>query len=133
MTEKHKQMIDELYNNSSEETKRLYDKKSGIYAIFCDENLVYIGKSTNLLNRWIAHKCHVYCEESKEYNRPMYKELRRAINQGHKVSISLVEYCTPEELESEERKYIAEFLPPLNTMIPIAGGGQTKKAIALIC
>lgn len=133
MTEKHKKMIDELYNNTPAEVKEKYDKKSGIYGIFCDEELVYIGKSTNLLNRWIAHKCHTFCDESKEYNRPIYKELRRAYSLGHKINIRLIEYCEVADLEKEEAKYIYGYRPKLNTLIPFPSGGQTRKSVECIC
>ena len=106
MTEKHKKMIDELYNNTSAEVKEKYDKKSGIYGIFCDEELVYIGKSTNLLNRWIAHKCHTFCDESNEYNRPIYKELRRANNLSDKNNNIIIEDSEVTDIEKEEAKKI---------------------------
>lgn len=133
MTDNHRKMIEDLYNQCSQEQKEKYDKKVGIYAIYCDGNLVYIGKSTNLLNRWIAHKCHVFCNESKEYNRPMYQELRRAYNLGHAISINLLEYCDIEDLETKEDEYIGKYLPPLNTIIPKADGGHSKKQISKIC
>lgn len=133
MTTKHKEMIDEMYSACNQEQKEKYDKKVGVYALYCDDNLVYVGKSTNLLNRWIAHKCHVMCDESKEYNRPMYQELRRAMNLGHAITANLLEYCDIDNLETKEDEYIAKYLPALNTMIPKAGGGHTKKPISKIC
>lgn len=133
MTTKHKEMIDELYAQCSQEQKEKYDKKIGIYAIYCNDNLVYIGKSTNLLNRWIAHKCHVFCNESKEYNRPMYQELRRAYEGGCHISISLLEYCADTaELKQKEEKWISTYVPKLNSLIPKAGGGQYKKQVEKI-
>ena len=133
MTTAHKQMIDDLYAQCSQEQKEKYDKQVGIYAIYCNDSLVYIGKSTNLLNRWIAHKCHVFCPESKEYNRPMYAELRRAYNLGCNISINLLEYCNIDELETREDEWIGKYVPALNSIIPKAGGGHYKKPVGKIC
>lgn len=133
MTEKHRKMIDELYAQTTDEVKEKYDKRSGIYGIYCDDKLVYIGKSTNLLNRWIAHKCHVYCEESKEYNRPIYRELRRALQEGHTIQAQLIEYCETWELEDKEDEYIIKYYPALNTMVKAPNGNHYKKAIKKIC
>lgn len=73
MTNKHYELIQQYYNEVSQETKDKYQGKTGIYAIYCDEALVYIGKSTDLLNRFIAHKANTFCDESPEYNSKKYQ------------------------------------------------------------
>lgn len=139
LTVQQKIEIARLYEEYPQEKKELYDRKPGIYGIYCDNNLVYVGKSTNLLNRWLIHKTHTLCNYATEYNRPMYRELRRAINLGHTIDIKALEVCdvniSKQELKEKEEKRIAATTPPLNTLIPrMDGSGRSyKKEVSPIC
>lgn len=134
LTTQQKMKIDELYQLIPQEEKEK-NEVPGIYGIYCDNNLVYVGKSTKMLNRWLIHKTHTLYSYSTEYNRPIYKELRRAYNLGHNISINALEYCTQQELKEKEQKWIAATLPPLNTLVPRndGSGRERKKAISPIC
>lgn len=73
----------------------------GIYKI---ENLingkVYIGQSINVYTRWTNHKNDSKNPNSKCYNRPFYKDLRKY---GIKnFDWSILECCKPEELNERE-------------------------------
>ena len=137
LTENHKAMIQQMWDDTPQEMKDSYFNKSGIYGIYCDGELVYIGKSINLLQRWLMHKSHVYCPESPEYNRPIYKEIRRALKAGHKISAGVIEFCDcPDielQLEQEESKLIKKYVPKLNRRIPTAGGGYVTKGLGRLC
>lgn len=130
MTEKYYNLIKELEDTTSQESKIKQSGKSGIYAIYCDERLVYIGKSTDLLKRFIAHKANTICDESKEYNSKKYVELRNAMAAGHNICIKVIEYCEKKDLEAKEDYYIGMYLPPLNTIIPNGRGGHTTKGVS---
>lgn len=136
MTNKHYELIQQYYSEVSQETKDMYQGKTGIYAVYCDETLVYIGKSTDLLNRFIAHKANTFCDESPEYNSKKYQQLRKAVNLGHNITLKVLEFCgdcSKEELSRAEDKWIGKYLPPLNAMIPAANGRHTRKPVADIC
>lgn len=132
MTENHYNLIQQYYTETSQETKDKYEGKSGIYGIYCDERLVYIGKSTDLLKRFIAHKANTFCVESPEYNSRKYIELRGAVLKGHSISLKPLEYCDKEDLSAREDFYIDHYQPALNTIIPGGYGKHTRKPIESI-
>lgn len=133
MTNKHYELIQQYYHEVSQETKDKYQGKTGIYAIYCDEALVYIGKSTDLLNRFIAHKANTFCDESPEYNSKKYQQLRKAASLGHSITLKVLEFCAQDALASTEDKWIGKYLPPLNAIIPAVNGKHIRKPITDIC
>jgi predicted GIY-YIG superfamily endonuclease len=132
MTEKHYNLVQELYAQTSEETKAQYDKKSGIYCILCDEKIIYVGKSTDMLHRFIAHKANTICEEAEEYNRPKYVKMREALLKGHNISCRELEFCDKDVLSAREDYWISKYMPPLNSIVPTIYGGHCKKSIRSI-
>lgn len=134
MTTEHKEYIDSCYEQVSKETKERLEGKSGIYAIYCNDEIVYIGKSTDLLKRFIAHKAHIFCPFADEYNRPKYKELRRAIDNGFNIRLDMLEECGDGELGLREAVLIQKYVPALNTQIPeFYNNSYRKKRISKIC
>lgn len=132
MTQALYDLIQEENKKVTQESKDKYQGKAGIYGIYCEDELIYIGKSTDMLKRFIAHKTNTICSESNEYNRPMYMEMRRALNAGLNIHCEELEFCTKEELNSKEDYYIGLHLPPLNTIIPNKCGGHTRKAVSAL-
>lgn len=132
MTENHYNLVQQYYAETPQETKDKYEGKSGIYGIYCDGKLVYVGKSTDLLKRFIAHKANTFCSESKEYNSRKYTELRNAAAKGYHIHLEPLEYCGKDVLNSREDFYIGQYQPALNTIIPNGFGGHTKKPVASI-
>ena len=63
--------------------------KSGVYAIFFDENIVYIGKSRNAGGRFREH--FIKCSETTNSK---IGEVTSALNDGKKVELSFVELPT---------------------------------------
>lgn len=132
MNQQHYEYVQEQLRNAAAGPQSQYAGKSGIYAIYCDDKIVYIGKSTNLLTRFIAHQAHIFCPYADEYNRPKYRELRRALSLGHDIKIEVLIYCSKQELNKHEREQILKYLPALNTQIPNAATWYNKH-IAQIC
>ena len=102
--------------------KGLADKyeKAGIYCIKIDNEIVYIGKSTNMLKRVAQH--YVGIQKQSELK---YRILAEAHRKGHKIGFDVLYYATQscynaikDEIGIKEGEYIREYKPALNTQIP---------------
>lgn len=99
------------------------DKKydfAGIYCIKIDDEIVYIGKSRNMLKRVAQH--YVSIQKQSEFK---YRILAEAHRKGHKIGFDVLYYATQrgsnavkEEIGTKEGKYIRQYKPALNTQIP---------------
>ena len=83
----------------------------GIYGIYMDEELVYIGQSKNMLKRICNHiRCILNPEKGKEKK---YVELRKATN----IRFDVLLYVKNEkDLNKAELDLIHKYQPRLNTV-----------------
>ncbi len=102
--------------------KGLADKyeKAGIYCIKIDDDIVYIGKSHNMLKRVAQH--YVGIQKQSELK---YRILAESHRKGHKISFDVLYYAScrgynaiKDEIGTKEGEYIREYKPALNTHIP---------------
>lgn len=119
-----KQMKDEIKKELSQDQKiREKYRGAGIYQIYIDDILVYIGKAHNLLERISEHIAEIKYVDSKSANK--YKVLAQAQRMGHQITFDVL-YYSPftsgnemyDDIGFNEGKYIREYLPFLNTQIP---------------
>lgn len=89
-------------------------KQSGIYQIFIDNNLVYIGRSQNMIERLASHMYNI--DINTKTNK--YIQLRRARDAGHKIRFDVLEYCSIDQIPFREAYWIGLKRPPLNMQIP---------------
>ena len=96
---------------------------AGIYCIKIDSNIVYIGKSFNMLKRISQHYVGI-----KVARKLKYTILAKAQRMGHSINFDVLYYATqtsPAALEQEigekEGELIRRYIPALNTQIPKAG------------
>ena len=92
----------------------------GIYCIRLNEQIVYIGKSKNMLKRVAEH--YVGIQNGSETK---YRILAEAKRKGHDVEFDVLYYAQKqgkweieEEIGAKEGELIREHLPVLNTQIP---------------
>lgn len=80
----------------------------GIYKI---TNLIngksYIGQSVNIHKRFIAHKSVAFNPNSKNYNYPLYRSIRKYGLDN--FSFEIIEECKIEELDDKEIYYISKY------------------------
>ena len=100
-----------------EDLKQRFWQKVGVYGIYSNNKLVYVGKSNNLFNRFVAHQMNTFEEQEKEYNSKKYVALRQAALAGARIEIRIICYCKPEQLSNTQEFYISNLYPPLNTYI----------------
>ena len=103
--------------------KKGYDKKyehAGIYSISIGNQLVYIGKSTNMLIRVAQH--YVAIKQPKEHK---YRVLAEAQKRGLPINFGVLYYAQrktlpaiKKEIGAKEGEYIRAHRPPLNYQIP---------------
>lgn len=93
---------------------------AGIYCIKVDEQIVYIGKSHNMLKRVAQHYVGIKCESELKYR--ILSEVQR---KGHSINFDVLYYATrqghysiDDEIGEKEGEYIREYKPLLNTQIP---------------
>ena len=102
----------------------------GIYCVYIDEILVYIGKSRDMLVRIANHLDQI--EVNMKTNK--YKVIREARNTGHNVRFDVMEYCEQNDqiISDAEARLIQKHMPPLNHQIPKIGmSGYFKNNEAL--
>ena len=94
----------------------------GIYCIKLDEQIVYIGKSENMLVRVAQHYVGIRTGSEKKY-----RLLAEAQRKGHHIDFDVLydakrkRYAeVEEEIGSKEGEYIRQYRPVLNTQIPKA-------------
>lgn len=95
---------------------------AGIYCIKIDDEIVYIGKSHNILKRVAQHYVGIKTESEKKYR--ILSEARR---KGHTIAFDVLYYAKEqrynaitEEIGAKEGEYIRAYKPALNTQIPHA-------------
>ena len=102
--------------------KGLADKYefAGIYCIKIDNDIVYIGKSHNMLKRVAQH--YVGIQKQSELK---YRILAEARRKGHTINFDVLYYATrigynaiKDEIGTKEGEYIRQYKPALNTQIP---------------
>ena len=102
--------------------KGLADKYefAGIYCIKIDNDIVYIGKSHNMLKRVAQH--YVGIQKQSELK---YRILAEAQRKGHTINFDVLYYATEsgynavkDEIGTKEGEYIRQYKPALNTQIP---------------
>ena len=93
---------------------------AGIYCIKIDSNIVYIGKSTNMLWRIAEHYAGIQMGTEKKYR--IMDEARR---KGHNITFDVLYYAKSKgrvnqlaEIGEKEGEYIRHHKPILNTQIP---------------
>lgn len=106
------------------ERKGLADKyrHAGIYCIKIDADIVYIGKSANMLRRIAEHYVGIKTGSEKKY-----RIIAEAQRKGHKVTFDVLYYAKSKcianqlaEIGDKEGEYIRRHKPILNTQIPKA-------------
>ena len=102
--------------------KGLADKyeHAGIYCIRIDDQIVYIGKSGNMLRRIAQHYAGIQMGTEKKYR--IMAEARR---KGHNIGFDVLYYAKSRryadklaEIGEKEGEYIRKYNPVLNTQIP---------------
>ena len=102
--------------------KGLADKYefAGIYCIKIDDDIVYIGKSHNMLKRVAQHYVGI-----KSQSELKYRILAEAQRKGHTINFDVLYYATEsgynavkDEIGTKEGEYIRKYKPALNTQIP---------------
>lgn len=101
------------------------DKKyehAGIYSIRIDDQLVYIGKSDNMLRRISQHYVAIKRQSTKKY-----RILAESQRRGHTVKFDVLYYAKSnhtaditEEIGAIEGAFIRKYRPALNYQIPKA-------------
>ena len=104
--------------------KGLADKYEhpGIYCIRINEQIVYVGKSRNMLKRIAEHYVKIKTGPEKKY-----RIMAEAQHRGHSINFDVLYYATArtptaiiEEIGEKEGEYIRQYQPILNTQIPKA-------------
>lgn len=80
----------------------------GIYEIKnLKNNKVYIGQSVNIERRWNKHKSVAFNTKAKEYNRPLYRSIRKYGVAN--FDFTVLELCLREDLCEKELYYIKKY------------------------
>ena len=94
----------------------------GIYCIKVRGQILYIGKSENMLKRVAEHYVGIRIGSEKKYR--LLSEIQR---NGHPIEFDVLYYAQKkrasairEEIGNKEGEYIRQFRPVLNTQIPKA-------------
>lgn len=93
---------------------------AGIYCIKIDKEIVYIGKSVNMLRRVAEHYVGIKTGSNKKY-----RIIAEAQRKGHNIDFDVLYYAKSKsyelkkkEIGNKESEYIREYQPILNTQIP---------------
>lgn len=106
------------------ERKGLADKyrHAGLYCIKIDADIVYIGKSANMLRRIAEHYVGIKTASEKKY-----RIIAEAQRKGHPITFDVLYYAKRKgianqlaEIGEKEGEFIRRHKPILNTQIPKA-------------
>lgn len=93
---------------------------AGIYCIKIDNQIVYIGKSRNMLKRVAQHYAGIQMQSERKY-----RILAEAQRKGHAINFDVLyrakqtRYAAiTQEIGEKEGEYIRLYTPALNTQIP---------------
>lgn len=112
-----KQKRDEIMQSIPQHIRNKYFGKAGVYGIYINGHLVYIGESSNILRRWVDHKFNtLYNFKQKEYQEGKYRVLREAYKAGLTITCNVLELCENDKkvLRAREAVWIREYNPILN-------------------
>lgn len=127
--DKHKIIITEIYDdykdrllNTTIRYKELLDfalkyntNSMGVYGVYVDNELVYIGSSSKMYDRIRTHCQEMYAEEN--YNDSKYIKLHKYLTEGKNITFKVIDDNITEENRYEiEYKYIEQYKPILNTV-----------------
>lgn len=113
MTPSVKEIIEHYQTVIRQATGDKYEH-SGIYQVFLNNKLVYVGRSSNMLQRIANHMYQI--DVNQKTNK--YIQLRGAREQGYGIRFDVLEYCSEEETPYREAYWINKYRPCLNTQIP---------------
>ena len=87
----------------------------GIYGIYANNKLLYIGQSTQMEMRWKAHTSYIVSGRL-DYGGNMTRQsaLHFLWDNGFHITFKIMCVCAPEELDQAEREYIFLYQPMLN-------------------
>lgn len=91
----------------------------GVYGIYVNDELAYIGESNNLIERWMSHTRKVLPKKDskdKECNTAKYRYLRLQHKRGKTIEFRVLE-LRDKNLKQRETQLIIELNPPLNVVV----------------
>lgn len=110
--------------------KPKYDH-AGIYCIKLDNQIVYIGKSTNMLYRVAEHYVGIQMGSETKY-----RILAEAVRKNHSITFDVLYDASSfgrEQIQAEignmEGEYIRKYRPVLNTQIPKADNWRSYDVV----
>ena len=80
-----------------------YSNDSGIYGIYIDNTLVYIGKAKNFHQRFSVHTNNVRHSDTVWY--PLIREFDK---RGHNIEARIIEKIPIRAIQEKELEYIAK-------------------------
>jgi len=112
----------------SQKISKIDYSKGLIYKLCCKDATtedIYIGSTTNFINRKHQHKGNCNNSNREKYNLKVYKFIREngGFENWDMILIQYYSCVTKKELEAKEREYIEKLKPSLNCQLP----GRTKK------
>ena len=121
--------LDNMYQSLKRKGLAAQFEHAGVYGIWIDSHLVYIGKSQNMLMRMAQH----YVGMSKRSEKK-YQILDEARKRGCRIRFIVMHYARAaekaaiaEEIGQKERELIRKYMPPLNTWVPQAEDWHRNK------
>lgn len=89
-------------------------KKAGVFAVFINGILSYIGKSKNILVNWLFITQTITNDDGEGKAR-VYNELINEYFSGSKISFRVLEFCYDlDELDDMKEKWVRYYKPRLN-------------------
>ena len=87
-----------------------YSNDSGIYGIYIDNVLVYIGKTINFHQRFSEHAANI-----RHSNTVWYPLIREFDRRGHNIEARIIEKIPIRAMKEKELEYINNLQPVFNT------------------
>jgi hypothetical protein len=105
--------------------------KSVVYSItdLTNHEVLYIGSTTNFINRKWSHKTDAYQQNTKYYNIPIYIKIREIGLEYIDIKpIEEINCLSKNELLARERYWIEYYKPKYNSRKPIIFDNEKVKA-----
>jgi excinuclease UvrABC nuclease subunit len=100
---------------NKQSVKKWQNNTSGVYGIYDNDKVLYVGQSKAINGRWSSHKSFFNNQQLADKHQKRMAHLYISLRQHSNVDYRIIEECSREVLLQREQHYIDTLKPLYNT------------------